>query len=150
MEDMRGCGCDPLALITRGGRGAAWTGARSTARERRSAGDGVSWRGRWRGLRAAAGACVASGQAGLETGPRGGRAHPSPPRGTPVLGGRPAGSAGLPGGFCPHPCSAGGREGGRPVQGGTEGPHAGARLSCQDRGPRFSATVLAWGCPAAS
>lgn len=85
---------------------------------------------------------MASGQAGLETGPRGGRAHPSPPRGSPVLGGRPAGSAGLLGGLCPHRCSAGGREGGRPVQGGAEGPRVGSRLSCRGRGPRSSATCL--------
>lgn len=36
MQDTRGCGCDLPALITRGGRGAAWTGVRSRARERRS------------------------------------------------------------------------------------------------------------------
>lgn len=70
-------------------------------------------------------ACVESGQAGLESGLRGGRAHPSPPRGTLVLRGRPAGFAWLLGRFSPRPCSTGGQEGGRPVQGETEGPPCG-------------------------
>lgn len=114
---MRGCGCGLPALITRGGRGAAWTGVRHQSRW-----GCCLWRGSWQGLRAAAGACVESGQAGLETGPQGGCTHLSPLRGVPVVGGRPAGFAGVLGRFCPLPCLTGGWEGGKPVQGETEGP----------------------------